>query len=72
MSIGFSFTFTNRTYAGIDMESRMKNASQVGPHIRVAFQFSTSCFIYTILIFPSFFSTQEMDMDMDMHVEWQA
>ena len=56
MSIGFSFTFTNRTYAGIDMESRMKNASQVGPHIRVAFQFSTSCFIYTILIFPSFFS----------------
>ena len=54
--IGFSFAFTNGTYAGIDAESGMKNTSQAEPRIWIAFQFSTLHFIYMILIFPSFFS----------------
>lgn len=41
----FHFVFTIRSHASIDMESRIKNASQVGPCISVAFQFSTSLFI---------------------------
>ena len=37
--IGSSFAFTDGTYAGIDAESRTKNASQAEPHIWIAFHF---------------------------------